>query len=242
MKLAEAEKHIGCDPFSAVRNEGYSPSALGSLLRHEVCCCALLNAAISSTVRYWSSEHGSSGATSVHRDGMMTSFPNLGTRDLPGIRQRRQSLPPLQMRGSVYPAKKEPRSLLGGWRALCSSFCIVPFRPRKLSAFALIVAVVAAASSTLIVQAAQPDVCVMTPHDCADTAKVADCCCHADDGSHQGGPIESRTQLTVTLAHHPVELAAGAFADASVARPQIHTSPASIPLTDLATRFAPLLV
>ena len=129
-----------------------------------------------------------------------------------------------------------------GGAILAFSVSTVSCRSVNLAAFALLVAVVAAASSTLIVQAAQSEVCVMTPPDCADTAKVADCCCHADDASQQGGPIESRAQLTVTLAHHPVELAAGALADTAVARLHIHTSPASIFLPDLATRFAPLLV
>lgn len=170
-----------------------------------------------------------------------TSLPDLRTRGLTGIRQRHQRMAQAQGRGSVYPAD-EGRCSLIGWRAFCSSFRIMPFRPRKLSAFALIVAVVAAASSILIAQAAQPEACVMTPHDCADTPKVADCCCHFSDATHQGGPIESRVQLAVDLSPHPVALPAGAFADTSASSLHVQIPPPSSSPSDFTTRSAPLLI
>lgn len=164
------------------------------------------------------------------------------TRGLPDIRQGGLCLRQSPGGRSVRPTEAAAHRRAKAWRDPCYVASIVSSRSVNLAAFALIGALVAAASSTLIVQAAQPEACVMTQHDCADTPKIADCCCHADDASHQGGPIESRVQLTVTLSHHPVQLAAGTFADTSVARFHVHTSPASISLPALATRFAPLLV
>ena len=173
---------------------------------------------------------------------MTTSLRDLQTRGLPGIRQRHARLPQPQERGSAYPTDGGHRSLICEWRAFCSSFRIMPFGPRKLSAVALIVAVVAAASSTLIAQAVQPEACVMSHHECDHTARITDCCCIASDASHPGGPIESRVQLAVDLSPHPIALPAGTFADTSRTSLQLHTSPPPASPPDFTTRSAPLLI
>jgi hypothetical protein len=119
---------------------------------------------------------------------------------------------------------------------------MVVSRSERLSALVLIVALVGATSSTLIAQAAQPDACVMTHHECDQTTKVTDCCCHASDATHQGGPIESRVQLAVDLSPHPVALARGTFEDTARNSVQLHTPPPSVSPPDPASRFAPLLI
>jgi hypothetical protein len=114
---------------------------------------------------------------------------------------------------------------------------------RKLSAIVLIAAVVTTTGATLIAQGAQHEACATNHHECDDTARIAQCCCgHASDASNQGGPVESRVQLTVDLSPLPVALAAGTFADTSGTSFQVHTSPPSVSPPDLATRFAPLLI
>lgn len=157
---------------------------------------------------------------------MMTSLSALRTLRLPGIRQ----------------SAAGARHLLGVWRSLCSSTSIVQSRSRRLSAIAMIAALVTAASSTLIAQATRPEACVMTHHECDHTARITDCCCLASDASHSGGPIESRVQLPVDLSTHPVALPAGTFADMSRSSLQIHVPPLSVSLQDFTTRSAPLLI
>ena len=172
----------------------------------------------------------------------MTSLSVLGIPGLPGIRQTGRSSP--QSKGSrpVYRTTGSRRRLIGVWLGLCSSPCIVQFRSRRSSAIALIVALVAAASSTLIAQATQPEACVMTHHECDHTARIADCCCLASDASHPAGPIESRVQVVVDLSPHPVALPTGTFADTSRTSLQIHISPPSVSPPDFTTRSAPLLI
>ena len=129
------------------------------------------------------------------------------------------------------------------WRGLCASIGMVLLRSGKLWAIAVMVAILAATSSTLIAECAQPEACPMQHHECDHTARITDCCCgHASDASHQGGPIESRVQLTVDLSTLPVALAVGAFADTSGTSLRFHASPPSISAPDFATRFAPLLI
>jgi hypothetical protein len=113
----------------------------------------------------------------------------------------------------------------------------------KLAAIALIIAVVTATGSTLIAEGAQREACAMKHHECNNTARITPCCCgHASDASHQGGPVESRVQLTVDLSPLPVALAAGTFADPFGTSVRIDTSPPPVSLPDFATRFAPLLI
>ena len=117
-----------------------------------------------------------------------------------------------------------------GWRRM----------QRMLAPVALVVAVVAAAGSTLIAQSARA--CEMKHHECHHTATITPCCCdHANDAANQGGPVESKIQLMVDLSALPLALAA-VFVDTSGTSLRIHTSqPPAFP-ADLATRFAPLLV
>ena len=144
-------------------------------------------------------------------------------------------------RGPVYPMDLGGLRLPGLWRGLCSFPGIVLSRPWKLSAIALVVTLVAATSSTLIAFGAQHEVCAMH-HECDQAPRITQCCCgHATDAS-QGGPVESRVQLTVDLSPLPVSLTAGIFADTSGTGLQTHTSPPSVFPPDLATRFAPLLI
>ena len=82
----------------------------------------------------------------------------------------------------------------------------------------------------------------MDHHECEHSVRAAQFCCHASDASHQGGPAESRVQLTVDLSPHPAALAAGTFADISGTSLKTHGPPPSFSLTGLATRFAPLLI
>jgi hypothetical protein len=111
----------------------------------------------------------------------------------------------------------------------------------KLSAIALIVAVVSATGSTLIAQSARA--CGMKHPECHHTATIIPCCCdHASDAANQGGPVESRIRLTVHLSPLPTALAAGTFADTSETSIQIHTSPTPACPPGLATRFVPLLL
>ena len=160
---------------------------------------------------------------------------------MPGIRQSSGGAPASPPRPPSPPVFF--RLVRATWRGLCASIGIVLSRSRKLSAIALIVALLAATSSTLIAECAQPDACAMTHHECDHTARITECCCgHASDASHQGGPIESRVQLTVDLSPLPVALAAGTFADTSGTSFQVHTSPPSVSPPDFATRFAPLLI
>jgi hypothetical protein len=162
---------------------------------------------------------------------------------MPGIRQRSRCMPMSQRRRPVHPRNIGwVRLVRATWPGLCASTSIVLARSRKPSAIALILALAAAASSTLIAQISEPEACVMTHHECDDTAKIADCCCHASDATHQGGPIESRVQLAVDLSPHPVTLPAGTFAETSRTGQQIHTSPPPASPPDFATRFAPLLI
>lgn len=172
----------------------------------------------------------------------MTSLQALGALGLPGIRHRGRCMRKSQGRRSLYRAEVSRRRLVGAWRGFCSMTCIVLSRPGRLSALVLLVALITAASSTLIVQGAQPEACVMTHHECDQTARVTDCCCLAGDASHQGGPIESRVQLAVDLSPHPVGLLAGTFADTTRNSLQIQTLPPSVSPPDFTTRSAPLLV
>jgi hypothetical protein len=170
----------------------------------------------------------------------MTSLPILRTFGLPGIRQR---TPQSHGHSPVYLTDLGLLRLLGVWHGLCSSPCIVLSRTGKLSAIALIVAVVTTTGSTLIAQGAQHEACATKHHECDPTPRIVQCCCgHASDASSQGGPVESRVQLTAHLSPLPVALAAGTFADTSGMSLQVHTSPPSIYPPDLATRFAPLLI
>lgn len=164
------------------------------------------------------------------------------TSGLPGIRQRGRHVPLLQGRSPVYPAALRGHRLPGEWLGLCFVHCIVLSRSGTLSAITLVVALVTATGSTLIVECAQREACAMEHHECEHIARVAQSCCHASDASHQGGPAESRVQLTVDLSPHPAELAAGVFANISGTSLKTHTSPPSVPAPDLATRFAPLLI
>jgi len=111
---------------------------------------------------------------------------------------------------------------------------------RKLSAIALIAAVVTTMGASLI--AAQHEACATKHHACDDTARIAQCCCgHASDASDQSGPVESRVQLTADPSPLPIALTAGTFADAGTSL-QVHTSPPSVCPPDLPTRFATLLI
>jgi len=111
---------------------------------------------------------------------------------------------------------------------------------RKLAVMALIVAVVAAAGSTLIAQSARA--CAMVHHECQHTTTITPCCGgHANDAANQGGPVESKIQLTVDLSALPLALT-GVFVDTSGTILRIHTSQPSAFPSDLATRFAPLLI
>jgi len=114
---------------------------------------------------------------------------------------------------------------------------------RKLSAIALIAAVVTTMGANLIARGAQHEACATKHHECDDTAKIAQCCCgHASDASDQSGPVESRVELTVDRSPLPIALTAGTFADASGTSLQVHTSPPSVSPPDLPTRFATLLI
>jgi len=129
------------------------------------------------------------------------------------------------------------------WHGLCYTICIVLSVHRKLSAIVLIAAVVSTLAANLIARGAEHEACATNHHECDDTARIAQCCCgHASDASNQGGPVESRVRLTVDFSPLPVALTAETFADASGASLQVHTFPPSISPTDLATRFAPLLI
>ena len=162
--------------------------------------------------------------------------------ELPEIRQPRLRTSESVGRSSGYPAACCRHRLIEMRRALCSFIYTVTPRSERLSMIALIAALVAAASSTLIVQATQPAACVMTHHECDHTARITDCCCLANDASPQGGPIESRVQLAVDLSPHPVALPAGAFADTSGSSLHVHIPPPSASPSDFTTRSAPLLI
>lgn len=174
----------------------------------------------------------------------MTSLGTLSALGLvPGIRQFNCRLPLSHGHGPVHPTDSGRIPLVRAtWRGLCASIGMVLSRSGKLSAIALIVAVLAATSSTLIAECAQPEVCPMQHHECDRTAWITDCCGHARDASHQGGPIESRVQLTVDLSTLALALAVGAFADIPGTSVRVHTSPPSVYPSDFATRFAPLLI
>jgi hypothetical protein len=172
----------------------------------------------------------------------MTNLSASRVVGLPGIRRWGRSTPRSKDPRSAYRTAVRRRRLLGVWRGLCSSTCIVPSRLGRLSALTLLVALVTAASSTLIAQAAQPDVCVMTQQECDQTTRITDCCCLASDASHPSGPIESRVQLALDLSPHPVALPAGTFADTSRTYRQIHISPPPASPPDFTTGSAPLLI
>jgi hypothetical protein len=124
----------------------------------------------------------------------MTSFLTLRVLALPKIRQRRRPVPLTADRRRVCPIDSGRVRLREAWRTLCASNGIVLFRPRHLSAIALIVAVIAATSSTLIADCTQPAVCPMQHQECDRATKITDCCCgHASDASRQGGPLDSST-------------------------------------------------
>ena len=172
---------------------------------------------------------------------MTHDLPVLSTFALPQIRQRYGRTSPFGCPPSVNPAAFGCRRLVDAWRGLCSIACIVS-RSEKLSALALVVALVVATGSTLIAQVGQPGACVMTHHACDHFAKVTLSCCHAGDPSQQGEPTGFRVQLTVNLSSHPAEVPAEMSADSSVISLRIHTSPRSVCPPDFATRFAPLLI
>ena len=175
----------------------------------------------------------------------MTSLGTLLTlRLMPGIRQRSWCVPPAHGRRPVQLMNFGcVRLVRVTWRGLCASIGMVLSRSEKLSAIALVVALVAATSATLIAECAQPEACPMQHHECDQTVRITECCCgHASDASHQGGPIESRVQLTVDLSTLPLALAVRAFADTPGTSVRVHTAPPSVYPPDFATRFAPLLI
>ena len=175
---------------------------------------------------------------------VMASLTTLRSLGLPRIRKRLRHRPLSCRLSTPFPATLGGRRRSGMWRAPCSSTCIVLSRSGALSAIAiaLIVAILTATGSTLSAQGAQPEVCAMQHDVCHHTAKIAQCCCHASDATHQGGPIESRVQLTVDPSPYPVALSSVAFADTSEPNLQVLTALPSASRAGLATHFAPLLI
>jgi hypothetical protein len=174
---------------------------------------------------------------------VMTSLRTVSAHDLPTIRQRCRHTQVWHVRSRVLPRDLGCLAIGAAWRGLCASIGMVVSRSGKLAAFALIVAIAGATSSTLVAECARPEACPMQHQECHHTSRITECCRgHLGDASHQGGPVEARVQLTVDLSSLPLGLAAGACADVAGTSARIDTSPPSNSCRDLSARFAPLLI
>jgi hypothetical protein len=113
---------------------------------------------------------------------------------------------------------------------------------RRLSALALVIALVATTSGSTFAQGRHP-ACEAKQHDCRQTATISSCCC-GDLGTPKdaGTPAQTRADVGSGLATTPLPPQFEqpiATADAAVAIP---TSPPRLALLDLTTLFACLLI
>jgi len=85
--------------------------------------------------------------------------------------------------------------------------------------------------------------CAAKQHECGRAATITSCCClDQDDTSSQGGPVESRAQISTGLTIAPAPAIAAPLPDVfqTIARP--HTTPPRAAPLDLPTLFASLLI
>jgi hypothetical protein len=113
---------------------------------------------------------------------------------------------------------------------------------RRLSALALVVALVATTSGAAFAQGRHP-ACEAKQHECGQTAKISSCCC-GDLGTPKDAstPAQTRADVSSGVATTPLPPPFEqpiAAPDAAVA---IHASPHRLALLDLTTLFACLLI
>jgi hypothetical protein len=112
----------------------------------------------------------------------------------------------------------------------------------RLSALALVVAIMATATGSAFAQNRHP-ACEAKQHDCGPSAKIASCCC-GDLGAPRdaGTPAQSRTDVASSLATAPVPPQSQDPILQSHASIAVQASPPRLALLDLNTLFACLLI
>jgi hypothetical protein len=85
--------------------------------------------------------------------------------------------------------------------------------------------------------------CVTSQHDCDRTAMITPACCDDHcDGPSQGGPVESKVQVTPARAPAAAFVIAAAGPPTQIVAVRPQTSPPRAGPLDLPTRFARLLI
>src|SRR5262245_6953361 len=125
--------------------------------------------------------------------------------------------------------------------AMCGR--VVTGLARRLSALALVVAMVATASGSAFAQN-RHSACETKHHDCDQPAKITSCCC-GDPGTPRdnGTPAQSRTDVASGVAAVPLPLQFEQPMPAThAAAIAIQSSPPGLALLDLTTLFGCLLI
>ena len=119
---------------------------------------------------------------------------------------------------------------------------IVTALPTRLSAVALVVAIMATATGSAFAQNRHP-ACEAKQHDCSQPAKISSCCC-GDLGTpgDAGTPAQSRTDVASGVATTPLPPQFEQPLPATDAAVVIQASPPGLALLDLTTLFACLLI
>ncbi|MBI3399802.1 MAG: hypothetical protein HY048_00155 [Acidobacteria bacterium] len=113
----------------------------------------------------------------------------------------------------------------------------------KLSAVAIVTAIIAANSAALLSFAHRDAVCATMQHACDRTPSIRPCCCDPQgEDSHHNGPTESRVQVGADTSAVPVVVTAVALHEPAHNTARPHTSPPRTAPPDLPTLFARLLI